>query len=114
MKKLVYEIEPGDRKTFKNIFGIKSSLLKKIILLIPAFAGLILHAPLYYAIHLIIRNRAKDHYDSIVVGILFIFYPIYVLLLTIILFFVKSWYALWLFILLPFFAWSYLQEGVRY
>ncbi|MDQ2753534.1 MAG: hypothetical protein M3R72_10990, partial [Bacteroidota bacterium] len=43
----------------------------------------IIHAPLYYAIHVAIKEKAHDHYDSIMIGLLFFIYPIYVLLLTI-------------------------------
>lgn len=107
---LVYEISPNDTNKLKSIFNVSQSNFKKILLFIPAAIGFIVHAPLYYAIHFIIKDRAKDHYDSIMVGILFLFYPLFVILLTLVLFLViKSWYALSLLILLPFTAWSYLQ-----
>ncbi|MEO6814173.1 MAG: 1-acyl-sn-glycerol-3-phosphate acyltransferase [Ginsengibacter sp.] len=110
LESLVYEISPNDANKLKSIFNVSQSNFKKILLFLPAAIGFIVHAPLYYAIHFIIKDRAKDHYDSIMVGILFLFYPLFVILLTLVLFLViKSWYALSLLILLPFTAWSYLQ-----
>lgn len=90
LKRLVYEIAPGNSKKLRHIFYIRQSLAEKILSCIPAIIGFVLHAPLYYAIHFIIKNRAKDHYDSIMVGLLFIFYPVYVLLLTLIIFFITG------------------------
>ena len=90
LKGLVYEIAPGDTKKLKHIFYIRQSFVEKLLLCIPAIVGFVLHAPLYYAIHFIIKDRAKDHYDSIMVGLLFIFYPVYVLLLTLIIFFITG------------------------
>ncbi len=86
LKGLVYEIEKKDIEKRRHIFYTRQSVVKRILLFIPAITGFVIHAPLYYAIHFIIKNRAKDHYDSIMVGLLFIFYPLYVLLLTFTLF----------------------------
>lgn len=110
LKELVYEIDSNDDQKLKDYFYRKSSLLKKAVLFIPAIAGFILNAPLYLAVHLIIRKRAEDHYDSIMTGLLFLFYPLYTFLFTLItLLLTKSWYVLFLLILLPVFAWSYVQ-----
>ncbi|MGN6248234.1 MAG: hypothetical protein ACTHNG_07755, partial [Ginsengibacter sp.] len=76
----------------------------------PAVIGFILNAPLYFIIHLMIKDRAVDHYDSIMTGILFFFYPVYVLAITLVLFFVTgNVLSLFLLLLFPFTAWSYLQ-----
>ena len=88
LEDLVYEIEPGDTKAFKKIFNLSQPTWKRILLALPAAIGFILNAPLYYVSYFIIKNRANDHYDSIMVAILFLFYPIYLLLITLILFFV--------------------------
>ena len=110
LQELVYEIKKGDTKTIKKIFRIKPDLFKKILLLIPAMIGFIVHAPLYYAIILIIKNRAKDHFDSIVVGILFLFYPFYVLILTAFVFLItRNVYSLWLLLIIPLTALSLLH-----
>jgi 1-acyl-sn-glycerol-3-phosphate acyltransferase len=110
LKNLVIEAEPSDKEKFKKIFFIQQPLIKKILFFIPAIAGLILHAPLYYPVILSIKNRANDHYDSIVVGLLFILYPIYLLVITIIVYFISGdLWALLLLILIPFTAWALLQ-----
>ena len=110
LKNLVYEIDAGDKEKLKKSFFIKQPLLKKIILFIPAIIGFIINAPLYFTIDLIIKNRANDHYDSIVTGLLFFLYPLLTLAITLIIFFItKSGYSFLLLILLPFTAWSYLQ-----
>ncbi len=110
LKDLVYEIDKNDFEKLKKYLFIHQPLLKKIFLFIPAVFGFILNMPLYFLIHLIIRNRAKDHYDSVMTAILFLFYPLYVLAIILIIFFIThSLYALLILVLLPFTLWSYLQ-----
>jgi 1-acyl-sn-glycerol-3-phosphate acyltransferase len=110
LKNLVYHIEPNDRQKLHEHFYEKPSTFKKIILFIPAVIGFILNAPLYFIIHLFIKDRAEDHYDSIMTGILFFFYPVYVLALTLVLFFVtRNVLSFFLLLVMPFTAWSYLQ-----
>jgi 1-acyl-sn-glycerol-3-phosphate acyltransferase len=110
LEELVFEIDKNDREKLKGHFQIKQFFLKKIILFIPATIGFISNAPLYFIIHLIIKSRANDHYDSVMTAILFLFYPLYVLAITLIVFdLTGSVYSLLLLILLPFTVWSYLQ-----
>ena len=110
LKNLVIEAEPSDKEKIKKILFIQQPLIKKILFFIPAIAGLILHAPLYYPVILSIKNRANDHYDSIVVGLLFILYPIYLLAISVIIYFITgSLWALLLLLIIPFSAWSLLQ-----
>lgn len=90
LKTLVYEIEKTDTATLKQTFGLKESVVKKILLAIPAFLGYLFHAPLFYAAHAIIKNTAKDHYDSIMVGIFFLFYPIYLIVITLTVFLISA------------------------
>ena len=105
LQKLVYEIDKNDKKKFDKFFYIQSSPLKKIMLFIPAAIGILLNTPLYSVLHLIIKKRAKDHYDSIMTGLLFLIYPLYVLFFTLILFFItKSIIAFTLLFLFPFSA----------
>lgn len=107
---LVFEIDKNDRAKLKDYFFIGPSLAKKILLFIPAVIGFIIHAPLYFIIHLIIKNIAKDHYDSVMTALLFLFYPLIVVAITLIIFLsTKSLYSLRLLALLPFTLWSYLQ-----
>jgi 1-acyl-sn-glycerol-3-phosphate acyltransferase len=110
LRNLVYEIEKNDHKKIEEHFLIKHSFIKKSVLFIPAAIGFILNAPLYFIIHLIIKKRADDHYDSIMTGLLFFLYPFYVLAITMILFFITgSLYSSMALLLIPFSAWSYLQ-----
>ncbi len=82
LKDLVYEIDIADKTTRAKIFGQPSSVIKKILLFLPAIAGYIIHFPLYISIVSIIKNKAEDHFDSIVVGLLFVLYVPYILLIT--------------------------------
>jgi 1-acyl-sn-glycerol-3-phosphate acyltransferase len=90
LENLVYEINKNDKNKLAEYFKITPSLAKKIALFILAVIGYLLNAPLYFLTHLIIRNRANDHYDSIMTGVLFLFYPLYVLLMTLIVFFISG------------------------
>ena len=110
LKDLVYEIDKNDQEKLKTYFYVNQPLLKKLLLFIPAVFGFIMNMPFYFLSHLIIKDRAKDHYDSVMTAILFFFYPLYVLAITLVIFFItKSLYALLLLILMPFALWSYLQ-----
>lgn len=110
LEKLVFEVDKNDRRKLKDYFQIKQSFLKKIVLFFPAIIGFIINTPLYFIIHLIIKNRSEDHYDSVMAGILFLFYPLYVLAITWIVFLLfGSMYSFLLLGLMPFTVWSYLQ-----
>lgn len=111
LEKLVIQIKPAEEKILKQTFDIPVSSLKKILLFIPAFFGFILHAPLYIPLQKFsFKKFGKiDHYDSVMVGMLFLLYPFYLVLVSLItLYFLEAW-ALCTFLLLPFFAWSYVQ-----
>lgn len=110
LEKLVFEIDNNDKQNLNKHFYIKQSFLKTLILFIPAITGFIIHVPLYLSMHLAIKNKAEDHYDSILTGLLFFIYPLYIVLITgIVLIIIKSWAALLLLILIPFTLWSYVQ-----
>lgn len=110
LSELVFEIDKSDDEKLKDYFFIRQSFTKKILLFIPAVIGFIIHAPLYFSIHLIIKNIAKDHYDSVMTALLFLLYPLIVVAITLIIFLsTKNLYSLLLLVLLPFTLWSYLQ-----
>jgi hypothetical protein len=110
LKELVIEIDSNDKEKIKKEFYAPQSLPKQILLTIPAIVGWLLHFPLYVPITLVVRNKASDHYDSVVVGLLFLAYPFYLLLVAILLMLLVKNSMAWLsIILLPFSAWSYLQ-----
>lgn len=110
LKNLVYEIDIKDKKTVKKFFYTHESYFKKILLFIPAILGLLSNYPLYLLIHFIIKDKAEDHYDSVMIGLLFFLYPFYVLIITLVVFFItKSFAALFLLLLIPLSALCLLQ-----
>jgi 1-acyl-sn-glycerol-3-phosphate acyltransferase len=114
LQNLVFEIDSDDKEKLKKIFNTSRPFTKKILLLIPAALGYILHFSLYFPIHLIIKNKAQDHYDSIMVGLIFFIYPLYILLLTFILFFIiHTPFAFFLLLLIPLTALSLQHSGVH-
>ena len=72
LQQLVFEIPGSDKQLQKQKLEIKQSLLKKIILTLPAIAGWIMHAPLYYTVKGLTakKNRDTGHYDSVMTAIL--------------------------------------------
>ncbi len=82
LQNLVFEIDQNDHQKLKKHFHFQESLVKKLLLFFPAVLGYLFHFPLYALMHISIKNKAADHYDSIMVGLLFFIYPFYVLALT--------------------------------
>ena len=112
LSRFVFEIEKSDKEKLLKHFFIPISTLKKIILFLPSITGWLLHAPLYYPLKTIITKKAKDtdHFDSIIVELLFFIYPLYVVGITLLLFLLSSQLVfLGLLLLFPFTAWSHLQ-----
>lgn len=112
LEQLVFEIPKEDKNQQEEKLKLEPSLLTKITLAIPAFLGWLLHLPLFLPIKNFTWKRTAhtDHYDSVMMGILFLAYPIYLLLLTAILWvLIKCWWALFLLVVLPFTAWAYVQ-----
>ena len=112
LKPLVFEIEKKDREKQKELLEIKTSLLTKILLTIPAAIGWMVHAPLYLPIkYWVLKKYSKTvHVDSMLIALPLFSYPFYLLLITLLLFFLlKSCWLFLLFIILPFTAWSYVQ-----
>ncbi|MEP7239008.1 MAG: 1-acyl-sn-glycerol-3-phosphate acyltransferase [Ferruginibacter sp.] len=112
LSKYVYEIDENDKATQHKIFYVKQSTLKKILLFIPAVAGYIIHAPVFYFVKMLGNSLVREvgHNDSKIVAFLFLLYPLLLLLLTFLLFFFTgSWYAFSLLLVLPFTAWAFVQ-----
>lgn len=112
LQPLVAEIEQGNIKEIEKRFHVKQSPIKKALLIVPAIIGWSFHALLYSAIQQYTWNKARHsgHYDSIIVALLFGAYPLYLFMIAYLVSFLIP--GLWwcsVFILLPFFAWSYLQ-----
>lgn len=110
LKDLVIEINRDDVATKRNKFFIRQPFFMRFLLFIPSVSGWLLHSPLYYAVEYFIRKRSKDHYDSVMVGLLFILYPVYLGIIILLLFLAtKSSWSLLLLLIFPFTAWAHLQ-----
>jgi 1-acyl-sn-glycerol-3-phosphate acyltransferase len=109
---LVVENKPVDKMKLQQQFLIKRSPIKKVTLALPAFIGLLTHAPLYLLIKYGLAKKIKEagHYDSVLVGGLFIAYPLF---LTAAFTVLCSMFNVWIALLgiggLLFSAWSYVQ-----
>jgi 1-acyl-sn-glycerol-3-phosphate acyltransferase len=109
LKKMVYEIDEGDKQTVQKIFSvkIKPSLY---FLILPAIAGWIVHAPFFYSCKLVAEHfKITGHYDSVLTSLLLLLYPFYFLLLVLLAFNFNLWAALLMILLLPFTAWACTQ-----
>jgi 1-acyl-sn-glycerol-3-phosphate acyltransferase len=108
---LVYEIATEDVNTRKKILKVSVPMWKKIILMPFAVLGFILHAPLYFLVKTITHFYCdNDHFDSIIVSILMLAYPIQLLVAALIAFYFSGLPAsLAVVMLLPITAWAYVQ-----
>jgi 1-acyl-sn-glycerol-3-phosphate acyltransferase len=111
LEKGVFEIDKSDGPKKEKLLEIKIPAWKKIVLFLPAVIGFIVHAPVYLPTKYSIKNNHDDdHYDSLLIAVLFFTYPFYLLLITLIaLILFKSFWVLLIIVLLPFTAWSYVQ-----
>lgn len=112
LKNLVFEIRKDDPATQRKILEIKPSVLAKILFFLPAVIGYCLHWPLYAPVKRFTwkRTNHNDHYDAVLTAILLFAYPVYLLIISLIIFLViKSWWAFLLMLIIPFTAWAYVQ-----
>lgn len=108
----VFEIDGTDKKKRHKKFHVAQPSLKKALLLLPSAAGWLLHAPLYYAVKTFVlkKTNSPDHFDSMVVAILLLAYPLYVFLVTLLAFLITGhWYSLMLPLIITASAWSHVQ-----
>lgn len=112
LSKYVFEINSKDKTTLHDTFYVNQSPLKKIILFLPAAIGFIVHAPLYYFTKWLVDTLIKEegHGDSKLVVLLLVLYPVCLLLLCGVIFYMTgNWFSFLLLLILPFTAWSYVQ-----
>jgi len=112
LEQLVYEIPARNRSERRKKLTVEVGIDRKILLLIPAIIGFIIHIPLYFPIKLIARNTSahNDHYDSIMVTLLLFSYPFYLLALTMTgIFITGSFWFLLLPVVSPIGAWALVQ-----
>ena len=110
LKQLVFEIDKNDVARQKEKLEQRPPPWQKIIFALPAALGFILHAPLYLPVKNFTWKRCNhnDHFDSVMAAILLFTYPVYLLLISLVLFFIlKSAWAFSTFLIFPFTAWCY-------
>jgi len=108
----VFEIDQKDKAKLQEIFYVPQPVFKKVLLFLPSIAGWLLHAPLYLPIKTFVTKKASDndHFDSLVISILFLAYPLYVMAITLSTFVItRNWYSLLLLLILPATAWAHVQ-----
>jgi 1-acyl-sn-glycerol-3-phosphate acyltransferase len=106
----VYEIHKKDKAKLRDLFSIKKDR-SFYPLLLPAIAGFLAHAPLFYLCKLITGLRFKNsgHYDSVLTSLLLITYPVYVAAACVMGYLIQPFLAPVVFIFLPFTAWACVQ-----
>lgn len=112
LEKGVFEIPATDKAKLKEKLSVPVSGLKRTLLFIPGGLGWLLNLlPFLFARHTAIRRlKEPGHYDSVVMGILLLIYPVYVLLITgALLLFTHSWWSLLFPLVALFTAWAYVQ-----
>lgn len=112
LEKLVYEIPKDDKVLQEKKLTRSPGMMAKILLAIPAGTGFLLNAPLYLPVKSFTIKRANDndHYDSVIMALLVFLYPIYLLLISSVIFIItKNWLSFLLLLFIPFTAWSYVQ-----
>ena len=112
LEKIVLQINPTDKKALKEIFKVSVSPAKKILLFIPAVLGWLLHAPLYIPMQKLAYKKFSltGHYNSVLLGLLFFSYPLYLVLIALALYLIGD--GLWLagvYITMPFLGYSVVQ-----
>ena len=112
LEHFVFEINKNDKQELHKRFYATQSNLKKVLLFIPSIAGWILHAPLYFPLRKFVLKKAKenDHFDSLMVAILFLGYPVFLISISLLVFLISRQYNSFLLLLIfPFTAWAHLQ-----
>ena len=112
LEQLVFEIPAGDKEKKAALLAVKVSPLKKSLLAIPAVLGWVLHFPVYLPVRYFVwkKTHDNDHYDSVMFGVLFFTYPLYVIGVSFLaVAIIESWWSLLLFVLMPCTAWCLIQ-----
>jgi len=103
LEEYVYEEDGDDTAAVLNKFSHKTSLLKTVRLAVPAFAGVLLHLPLFLPVKLFMQLcfKKSDHYDSIMTALLMLLYPLYILLVMLLLFYFVGYWSFVCLLVLP-------------
>jgi 1-acyl-sn-glycerol-3-phosphate acyltransferase len=95
-----------------RLFNHKTSAIRKTILAIPAAIGFILNRSFYKTIKKFAQKKTKNtvFYDSVLFGLLFLVYPIFVLVVSLAAAILLNWIiGLTLFVIFPLSAYCYSQ-----
>ncbi len=112
LSKHVFEIETGDKAALHKAFYVHQPAAKKILLFFPALVGVLVHAPLYYFTKWLGDHLIKEdgHDDSKLIAFLFIFYPVFLIIVSTILYLLThNWLSFLSLLVLPFTAWAFVQ-----
>ena len=105
---LVYQ--KGNTDLYKDLISVRPTPLQRAFLFLPSAIGYFIHYPLMILGKSLIKKKDDDMYDSILIGILFVFYPLYLLLITLLIYFVtSSAFSFVLLLLLPLTALAHLK-----
>lgn len=102
LEQLVYEIPVDQPEIHRHYFPKKQSSFEQTLLLIPAALGVLLHAPVFLPALWFAHRffKGSDHYDSVLAGFLFLTYPVYFILVILLLLLIWGFSYWLLFILL--------------
>lgn len=109
LKNLVFEIPAGDNELKREKLTVQFPKWIELILWPFGVLGYLIHAPLYFLVKSFIKTKVKEpgHFDSMMLGLLVFLYPIFLVLVTILLIFLDfGWLSFLSFLLLPFCAWA--------
>ena len=113
LAKGIFEIDENDAEKHKELLEFKVSWWKKALLFFPGMLGWMLHQPLYFPLAKFAdkKTRGTGHYDSVIIALLLLLYPLYLLLIAGITYSIteKGWMGLAAIFIVPALAWSYVQ-----
>jgi len=112
LEQLVFEIPPHDKERREKLLLVRQRIVWRILLAVPALAGLVLNAPVYFPARYFTLRKIKDadHYDSVLIACLVFIYPFYLVLAAVLLCWLTgSWLGLLALIIFPFTAWAFVQ-----
>jgi 1-acyl-sn-glycerol-3-phosphate acyltransferase len=112
LSKHIFEIKSDDKAALHKSFYVNQSAFKKTLLFIPALIGLLVHAPLFYFTKWLGNYLIKEegHDDSKLIAFLFIFYPLFLIIIGTMLYLLsQSWFSFLSLLVLPFTAWAFVQ-----
>lgn len=114
---LVDHIDSADSDKIKDTFFVQHPILLKALLFFPALIGKYIHGILYVPIQNFAWKKAgkSDHYDSVLVGLLFILYPIFLSIIALLIYFLLGGsYWILAFLIIPFLAWAFVQTKKQF